>query len=313
MSDVENCKDLDGTNFNAKPQDGFVTHGTTEQEVGIRVDCERILSSQETKDLVPDTGSIKSATSSPRRTPFWPAWQKRPICSLGNAVALSLNINPGALMRTKKKYPVKYKTYLARLKTSGLQAYQGGQIEVIKDHPNSGEEVKSRIISLASFVCFSMTQERWLAKLPPEFIQLKDIYNTLVPDLQNTGGVDSAKTLGLKVKRKAPDKFVSSLIKLLVEIAKRASIKNVEFDVQAMPGIKEDLRAIAVVYDVFFLNYTARTFDDYLDHLCYFKKGSRSNDFYSILFPDDAPKFRHIPIVTTQIGEYKQGAYSEGK
>ena len=289
MSDVENI-------LYAEQQDGIFSLNTKESKEVPRGGDE--LPVKETKNPVRDTGSTKTTSLSPRRTPFWPAWEKRTVCSLGNAVALSLNINPGALMLTKKKFPVRYKRYLARLKTAGLQAYQGGQIEVIMDHPNSGVEVNSRIVYLASFVNFSMDQERWLPKLPLEFIQLKDILNYQKPESFAHYGVDSTNTLAMKVKRKAPDKFVSALIKLLVEIAKRASINEVDFDVNEMPGTKDNLRAIAIKFDAEFC-LEPRTFDDYLGYLCKFKKGSRSNDFYENLFPEYKNNVRHAPTIST--------------
>jgi hypothetical protein len=51
------------------------------------------------------------------------------------------------------------------------------------------------------------------------------------------------------VKRKAPDVFIAALIRLLVEISKRAAEKGVPFCVTEMPGTKADFRALAIKFD----------------------------------------------------------------
>lgn len=88
-----------------------------------------------------------------------------------------------------------------------------------------------------------------------------------------------------KPKRKAPDAFVASLIRLLVDIAVQATKKDIAFDVTAMPGTKENLRELAIKFDPEF-NHTLKTFDDYLAGLCQFKQGAKSTDFYLKLFPE---------------------------
>lgn len=88
-----------------------------------------------------------------------------------------------------------------------------------------------------------------------------------------------------KPKRKAPDAFVAALIRLLVEVAKRAEKHEMQFDVSAMPGTKADLHSIAYKFDPAFDN-TLKTFDDYLFKLCQFEQGAKKSDFYKILFPE---------------------------
>lgn len=222
-----------------------------------------------------------------RMMPNWTIWHQRPKCQLGKAVALSLNINPSALSWLKENDKRKYGIYISRLTTSSLEAYQGGRIEIFQDHPDDKKTSKTRIVSLASFVSFAMKQDTWLEKLPAEFIMLKESAERRVSDQQGNvvdKNADENPMDGM-VKRKAPDKFVAALIKFLVEIAKRAEHDAIQFDVTKMPGVKEDLRAVAIKYDPE-LDKTKRTFDDYLAYLCQFKRGARSCDFYSKLFPE---------------------------
>ena len=84
---------------------------------------------------------------------------------------------------------------------------------------------------------------------------------------------------------KAPLKFIAALILLNVEIAKRAQSKGEIFSPDSMPCTKKNLWEIASKFNAD-LDVAERTFDDYLDGLCKFKKGSRSGTFYSDLFPE---------------------------
>ena len=86
-------------------------------------------------------------------------------------------------------------------------------------------------------------------------------------------------------KRKAPVIFIAALIRLLVEISKRAAEKGMSFDPGAMPGTKADFRALAKNYDGE-LEKAPSTFDDYLTGLLTFKQGARSTAFYRDLFPE---------------------------
>lgn len=83
-----------------------------------------------------------------------------------------------------------------------------------------------------------------------------------------------------KAKRKAPDEFVAVFVRLLVEIAKRDPAINID----EMPGIKLDLLAVASKFDAR-LDCPASTFDSYIEGLCKFKRGSRSDKYYEKLFP----------------------------
>ena len=92
--------------------------------------------------------------------------------------------------------------------------------------------------------------------------------------------------LPLRLKMsKAPMRFCNALKRLLIEVQKRADAQAQPFDPMAMPGRKVDFQALADKFDPA-LEYTQRTFDDYLAGLCTFKRGARVTDFYTKLFPE---------------------------
>lgn len=87
-------------------------------------------------------------------------------------------------------------------------------------------------------------------------------------------------------KRKAPDRFIAALIRLLVEISKRAAQKGKPFNVTEMPGRKADFRALAIKFDDELDQKTPRTFNDYLSGLVQFKQGAQETTYYQELFPE---------------------------
>jgi hypothetical protein len=82
-------------------------------------------------------------------------------------------------------------------------------------------------------------------------------------------------------KRKAPDGFIKALVRLLIDIAKRDKL----FDVDEMSGIKKDFYELARKIDVEF-KLEESTFDTYINGICKFKQGSRSGTYYKKLFPE---------------------------
>lgn len=86
-------------------------------------------------------------------------------------------------------------------------------------------------------------------------------------------------------KSKAPIRFRSALDGLFAEIERRAQLRKLPFDRRSMPGRKVNLQAVAEKFDSD-LEFTIRTFDDYLDGLCAFTRGARATDFYQKLFPE---------------------------
>ncbi len=104
----------------------------------------------------------------------------------------------------------------------------------------------------------------------------------VAPDFDNIRQTQSEEEPKRKpvTRRKAPDLFVAAFVKLAVEMAKRDS----KFNIDEMPGIKTDLHALAIKFDD--MDYAFTTFDSYLEGLCKFKRGSRSSNYYQMLFPE---------------------------
>lgn len=134
-----------------------------------------------------------------RRTPPWNTWKNRPICSLGDAVLLTLNVDPIRIDKLKTENSAKYSTYISRLKTASLQAYGNGngdgKIKVIENHPNSGAEPASRIIELASFVAYAMDLEVWKRTLPEKLLMITGhsivgMDNPIITNPSSTNEVD---------------------------------------------------------------------------------------------------------------------------
>ncbi len=105
----------------------------------------------------------------------------------------------------------------------------------------------------------------------------------VLPDLDTIkhAQTEAPQKPGVAVKRKAPDKFVAALVRLLVEIAKR----DPKIDIDAMPGTKADFLALAQKQDAE-LDRPLATFDTYIESLCKFRPGSRTGDYYQKLFPN---------------------------
>lgn len=105
---------------------------------------------------------------------------------------------------------------------------------------------------------------------------------------QSNWTVAHADQAGKPLKKiKAPRAFRSALEKLFLEIERRAKAQGLLFDRKAMPGRKVDLQALANKFDAR-LDHTLRTFDDYLEGSCCFKRGARETNFYGTLFPEFA-------------------------
>ena len=83
-----------------------------------------------------------------------------------------------------------------------------------------------------------------------------------------------------KIQIKAPTVFVNRLMRLLLDIQKRDS----KFDVDAMPGTREDFHEAAKVRDAEFRCATD-TFNTYIKGLCTFKSGATRSNYYKNLFP----------------------------
>lgn len=217
-----------------------------------------------------------------RMTPQWSTWKKRPECSLRDAVAISMNINPSALPTIMETTPAIKTKFLSRLKTACLQARPNGEIKVVKDqHSEFTKRPDTQIITLSSFIAFAKKND-W-SNLPKKFLALgSQTSDSLADDAPQD---DQSY---VKPKRKAPDIFVAEMIRLFIEIAKRTTKSDLSFDPSEMPGTKEEFRQLAEKYSAK-LEMKPRTFDDYLFSLCKFKQGRPAvgaTNFYANLFPE---------------------------
>ncbi len=125
-------------------------------------------------------------------------------------------------------------------------------------------------------------------RVPVAFTRLRQWQMTRAAfeKLQRTWILPAAGADGQALRKsKAPATFRIALERLLAEIERRAVAQRVLFDRKAMPGLKVDFQAVADKFDSA-LDRKPRTFDDYLDGLCAFKRGARQTDFYRTLFPE---------------------------
>lgn len=222
------------------------------------------------------------------KSPRWSTWKKRPLCQLKEAVALSINVSPNSLPTLKETDPKKHGIYIARLKTALRQPI--GLIEVITNHPSNGTDPESMMVSLASFVSFAKNIVSWEKTLPKEFIEIGNVDRVKISGSDVQGGEipTKLKSAGPDGFRRAPNKFVTAMIKLLVAIAMSAGRKRIPFDVNKMPGMVEDLREVAIEFDSTFGSYGIETFKEYMLPLCNFTRGRKKRndtDFYKKVLP----------------------------
>ena len=203
--------------------------------------------------------------------PRWSYYKKDKQASLHDAVSLSLNVSPGrmaALVRDSTAGTCGI--YLKRVRAARLEMIDGGDIKVLE----KGVEHDGRdwIIDLKSFVIFALARN-WGNKI--EDFKLLGTGRSLPIDDVKTSAKTHKSTVG----------FVAALIRLLVEIARRAALKGEEFNVCEMPGVRTDLHELAEKNDVD-LRCAKGTFETYIKGLCKFKRGARETEFYRNLFPE---------------------------
>ena len=215
---------------------------------------------------------VDESPKSPRpKGPNWPLHLKKRKAYLLDAVALSMNLSPKSVPRflasTRK---TQINAFDIRLEDARLEMTPNGAITVIE----KGSEVDGSdwIIDLKSFVAFAV-ERGW------------GVNNENFKKLGGQGDANSAALAGDKKVHKAPITFVAALIRILVEIAKRAAKAEEDFDVKAMPGTKKELYELAMKFD-YFPTGAFKTFDSYIKGLCQFKQGARKTDFYRNLFPE---------------------------
>lgn len=81
--------------------------------------------------------------------------------------------------------------------------------------------------------------------------------------------------------RKAPDRFIAALLRLVVELAKR----DPDINIESLPGTKKDLFDEAIRLDPEF-GPSFATFESYIKSFLKFRPGSHSSDYYKKLFQD---------------------------
>lgn len=126
-----------------------------------------------------------------------------------------------------------------------------------------------------------------------KFARSLGIYVTIESPAQQMGpdDVQGGNSQGVESQpSKDTGGFNVALENLLKEIEDRAEKKGLSFDRYAMPGRKADFQKLANKYDSDLKSdrgpYTIRTFSDYIQGYCKFKKGAREDDFYRNLFHD---------------------------
>jgi hypothetical protein len=227
------------------------------------------------------------------RTPDWRVWREMRAPQLWQCVALSLNINPFKVGTNDDSW---YGTPLIFYES---QEFQDRLDTACAIFGRDGVPANPRRpVSLHSFAAL-VRRLGWVA--PPELLAMADEQKTSTTaegkrtDLEEAvsrfhpeaeaspqGGEEAANDP--IAKRKAPDLFVNALIRLLVEIDKRAAEKGMPFDVNEMPGTKADFRALAVTFNGELFKAQS-AFNDYLAGLVRFKQGAQETAFYRDLFP----------------------------
>lgn len=177
---------------------------------------------------------LTNAVSNPRQRkkgstyPDWNVWQKRRAAKLCDAVALSKNINPSKLKKTKEKYPSRFKGYSSRLKTAISWLNSGLTIQSI---PNSNNDPADCMILLPDFVkCAQATG----MKVTPKMLELVGLIKKLpgsdiVPELEepkkargsiaqrNASLQEAANRTAAEQMKKFPNKMITRrlVVKLL--------------------------------------------------------------------------------------------------
>jgi hypothetical protein len=127
-------------------------------------------------------------------------------------------------------------------------------------------------------------QHDWGRKLE-KFKQLGSAnLSSSAPEPKTENSIPSVPESETKVC-KAPVAFVAAFVRLLVDIAKRATEKTEPFNVDEMPGQREDLKELSSKFGLF-PDCAQSTFNTYIKGLCKFLPGHKNTTFYRDLFPE---------------------------
>jgi hypothetical protein len=216
------------------------------------------------------------------RTPDWRVWQPQcvPEPKLWECVALWMDIDPRKvnISRYRVTEDLRYgdpvfeesREFDERLYIASESLHRTLRCTAI----NQYSLLESRV-SLRQFAAWAREIGR---DAPAELLAMADEPVAVKADIGRAANEPIAK-------RKASDTFIAALIRLIVEISKRAAENGMPFYVTEMPGTKADFRALAIKFDDN-LDKAERTFDDYLAGLVRFKQGARETTYYQELFPE---------------------------
>jgi hypothetical protein len=211
---------------------------------------------------------VKPAARPTVSKPRWGNYLKDRKAYLHEAVALSMNVSPTEVARLVSDTTTPTgRRYSARLRAARLE--MDGAITVLEE--GREDDGSDWIIDLKSFVTFALSRD-WGCS--------SEKFKRLGAESPTANvAEDTTKVL------KTPRVFVAALIFLLVEIAKRATEREEAFDVNKMPGRREDLQELAQKFNKY-PKCSKASFETYIKGLCKFLPGQKESNFYKNLFPE---------------------------
>ena len=226
--------------------------------------------------------SIQGVTKVKRsKRTYWKTYAARPSIKLFTAVALSLDWKTpskisylGQTEKSKSRLRSRMATALSALQTNNsyIKIYKQG----------TRFDGADWLIDTASFVTFSQLPTTNWKNLTEEFKAL----GTPVLSVSSGPSPQASK------KVKASIQFCNLITKLLVEIAYCAGKKNLDFDLENVPGTKKGFQKFAAKCNSVFGSYKKLTFDDYIESFCKFGPGSKESDFFDNLFDGKPPQIK---------------------
>lgn len=232
--------------------------------------------------VAPETTTTEPTKRARPKRPNWSLYLKDSAAYLHEAVALSLNVSPSQMAKQKSDTTdIITRKYTLRMRAARLEMGDGAAITVFEEGKKS--DGSDWIIDLKSFVTFALTRN-WGRKLE-KFKQLGSAnLSSSAPEPKTENSIPSVPESETKVC-KAPVAFVAAFVRLLVDIAKRATEKTEPFNVNEMPGQREDLKELSSKFGLF-PDCAQSTFNTYIKGLCKFLPGHKNTTFYRDLFPE---------------------------
>lgn len=163
----------------------------------------------------------------------WKLWQSYACVKLWEAVALSLNIFPSKLEKTKETNHTRYLNYRRRLKRA--ITWLSIDINFLKDHPANGIDPKDKMVFLVDFVRWAQANN---LKITPELMEI-----TKEPIQQTKIQNDMAKHKSGDAKKRTAnrdEKIINEATKIGLEL----QAKNKEKNITKVMVAKQLLKAI---------------------------------------------------------------------